>query len=74
MTSKDGDNVTKELGEKIRKARERTKMTQADVAAVVDLHVNYYARIERGEVHPSFERLQKIMKALNIKTLNITSQ
>ncbi len=61
----------KELGEKLRKVREELDLTQAEVAEKADLHVNYYARIERGEENPSFEKLQGIMKALKIKSLDL---
>lgn len=67
MASKDGENVTNELGDKLRKARERAGLTQADVASAVDVHVNFYARLERGERKPSLESLQRIMKVLKIK-------
>ncbi|MEX2012317.1 MAG: helix-turn-helix transcriptional regulator [Patescibacteria group bacterium] len=61
----------KELGEKLRRVREQSGLTQAEVAEKADLHVNYYARIERGEENPSFEKLQGIMKALKIKSLDL---
>jgi transcriptional regulator with XRE-family HTH domain len=61
----------KELGEKLRRVREDLGLTQAEVAEKADLHTNYYARIERGEENPSFEKLQGIMKALKIKSLNL---
>lgn len=71
MASDRGDKARKELGEKLRKVRERSGLTQAEVAEKADIHVNYYARIERGEENPSFEKLQGIMKALKIKSLDL---
>jgi DNA-binding XRE family transcriptional regulator len=56
----------KKLGDKIRKLRESLEFTQADVASNADLHVNYFARLERGEVNPSYETLRKIAKALQV--------
>ena len=35
------------------------------------MHVNYYARIERGEENPSFEKLQSIMRVLHTKSLDL---
>ena len=61
----------KELGEKLRRVRENLGLTQAEVAKKADLHTNYYARIERGEENPSFEKLQGIMKVLKIKSLDL---
>lgn len=57
----------KKLGKKLATARKKLKLTQADVAGSVDLHVNYYARIERGEENPSLETLRLIAKLLKIK-------
>lgn len=61
----------KELGEKLRAVREKKELTQAEVAEKAEVHVNYYARIERGLENPSFEKLQGIMKALSIKSLDL---
>lgn len=61
----------KKLGEKLRQVREAAHLTQADVAKVADVHVNYYARIERGEVNPSYEKLQSIKKVLKIQSLDL---
>lgn len=60
-----------QLGKNIKKARTRAKLTQAEVAQKADVHVNYYARIERGEVNPSIEILESIAKALKVKSSEI---
>lgn len=59
------------LGKKLKKVRERLGLTQAGVAERAGIHVNYYARIERGEENPSFEVLEKIAKALKVKSSEI---
>lgn len=56
----------KKLGEKVKKIREQLDLTQGDVATRSDLHVNYFARLERGEVNPSYETLRNIAKALKV--------
>ena len=71
MVSSTNENDRKVLGAKLLKIRKAAKLTQAEVAAKAGVHVNYYARIERGEENPSFEKLQGIMRALNIKTLDL---
>lgn len=71
MNSGEQDKARKELGEKLRKAREAAKLTQQQVADAADVHVNFYARIERGEENPSFEKLQSVMKVLGIKSLDL---
>lgn len=67
----ESDQARKALGEKLRKAREAAKLTQQEVATAADVHVNFYARIERGEENPSFDKLRSIMRVLGIKSLNI---
>lgn len=59
------------LGENIRKVRTSVDWTQQQVADRAGMHVNYYARVERGEENPSFETLEKIMKALKIKSKEV---
>jgi transcriptional regulator with XRE-family HTH domain len=56
------------LGKNIKKARIKLGLTQAQVAKKADIHVNFYARIERGEENPSYETLEKIAKALKAKS------
>ena len=63
--------IRKELGNKLKNAREKAKLTQANVADAADMHVNYYARIERGEENPSYEILHGILKALKLNSLEL---
>jgi transcriptional regulator with XRE-family HTH domain len=62
-----------QLGKNLKKLREKAKFTQGQVAEKADIHVNYYARIERGEENPSFEILENIAKALKVKLSDIVS-
>lgn len=71
MNSGEQDKARKALGEKLRQAREKAKLTQLDVAKAAGVHVNFYARMERGEENPSFEKLQSVMKVLGIKSLDL---
>ncbi len=59
------------IGRKLKKARIDQEMTQADVAKKAGISTNYYARIERGEVSPSFEIVKEIAKAVKIKPSEI---
>jgi transcriptional regulator with XRE-family HTH domain len=70
MINRDRGDILKGLGEKLKKAREQSGMTQAELADKAGIHFNYYARIERGEENPSFEKLQSIMKVLKIKSFD----
>lgn len=71
MSMKKNEQSRIELGEKLRKAREKAGLTQADVAAKSEINVSYYAQIERGEVNLSYDKLQSIIKVLKIKSLDI---
>lgn len=65
------DKSRKTLGEVLLRAREDAGLTQQEVATKAGVHVNFYARVERGEGNPSFEKLQSIMKVLKIKSLDL---
>ena len=60
-----------EIGKKIKEIRQKSEMTQLEVAEKAGIHVNYYARIERGEIVPSWKILDKLAKILKVD-LNIT--
>ena len=68
MVAKHEENIFKDLGKKLKLAREKAKLTQSEVAELSGISVNYYARVERGEENPTFERLHRIKKALNIES------
>lgn len=63
--------TSKQIGSKIKEIREKSQLTQAQVAEKANIHVNYFARLERGEVNPSAEILKSIAKALNVKSSEI---
>ncbi|MCL4354355.1 helix-turn-helix domain-containing protein [Patescibacteria group bacterium] len=65
----DSPKDLKKLGRTLKEAREKKKMTQAEVAEKAGMNTNYYAVIERGEINPSYETLKKIAEALGIKSL-----
>ena len=71
MKADTGGTIRKELGERIRAAREKNNLTQAEVAKAANMDVNYYARIERGLGNPSYEKLHNIMKALKLSSFDI---
>lgn len=56
----------KVLGDKLKTAREKKNMTQAEVAKKAGLNANYYAIVERGEKNISFENLNKLFEVLGI--------
>jgi len=61
----------KQLGENIKKVREKSGKTQEELAEKAGIHVSYLSRIERGVVNPSVEVLENIAKVLKVKSSNI---
>lgn len=58
------DAYLKALGMAFRQRREKLGMTNEKVAEMADINVNYYARIERGEINTSVKKLIAIAAAL----------
>ena len=71
MSNKEFEKARKALGNQMLGAREKLHLTQQEVADAADIHVNYYARIERGQENPSFGKLQSVMRVLKIKSLDL---
>ncbi len=67
MITQRDEKARKELGNMLKEAREKAKLTQAEVATKSEVSVNYYARVERGGENPTFEILDRIFKTLKIK-------
>lgn len=65
------DRSKQRLAIRIKAVRLRKGMTQTNVAGKADISPNYYARLERGEVKPSVEVIEKITKALGVKSSDI---
>lgn len=64
-------NSLQTIGRKLREAREKQHLTQAEVTEKADISTNHYAQIERGEANASIETLENILKALNVKSSKI---
>jgi transcriptional regulator with XRE-family HTH domain len=60
------------IGKELRKARESSGLTQAEVAEKSGITTNYYAMVERGEKNITYGKMQRILKVLNIKSLDIS--
>ncbi len=61
------------LGKNIKKARLDAELTQAQVADKAGIHVNYFARIERGIQTPSVDVLEAIANAVKVKAAELLS-
>lgn len=71
MINKQNEEIRQELGEKIRIAREKANLTQEEVAKEAGMKGNYFAKIERGEINTTVQKLYKIIKALNVEASDI---
>lgn len=72
MDNKNDEKILQDLGKKLKSAREKAGLTQAELAEKADINSNYYAVVERGESNLTYEKLQRILKVLNIKSLDIS--
>jgi transcriptional regulator with XRE-family HTH domain len=59
------------IGERLKAAREKQKLTQADVATATGIAVNYYAMVERGETNLTYEKINKLYNFLKLKNTDI---
>ena len=59
------------IGSRLKSARKKLKLKQVDVAKKADISTNYYARIERDEENPTIETLEKVLKALKLKSADV---
>lgn len=59
------------LGKNIKYHRYRKKLTQEQLAELLETSSNYVGRLERGQHSPSLEKIDKIAKALDIKAFEL---
>lgn len=59
------------IGRQLQQVRRQRNLTQSEVAKHAGTTVNHYAKIERGEVMPSLKTLEKIVKALGVKSSDV---
>ena len=68
MSEKD---IKASLAVNLRKARRAIDLTQQEVAEKSGTNVNYYAKLERGEAVPSLKLLERVLKALEVKSSDV---
>jgi transcriptional regulator with XRE-family HTH domain len=59
------------IGERLKPLRHKLRLTQLELAEKADIDSNTYAKIERGDQTPSLETLEKIVKALGVKSSDV---
>ena len=67
----ENDKFSIKVGKKLREVREKAGLTQSELAEKAGINSNYYAIVERGEKSISYEKLQRVLKVLNIKSLDV---
>ena len=60
-------NINEKIGIKIRLLRTKLKLSQEKLAEFSNLNKNTVGLIERGEISPTIETLEKIAKALDVE-------
>lgn len=65
------NQTRRKIASKLRKYRLRMGLKQVDVAKKAKIYPNYYAKIERGEINTTIEKIEKIFKALGVKSSKI---
>ncbi|RRD88749.1 helix-turn-helix domain-containing protein [Conchiformibius steedae] len=59
--------------QKMKKLREASNMTQSDMAKKMNIAINTYGRLERGETHMSERRLKQVSEIFNTDAAKILS-
>lgn len=68
---KQEDSRCIQLGQNVRKLREKKGWTQDELSEQADIHISYVGQIERGLRYPSLKILFKIADALEVKITDL---
>lgn len=64
-------NIKKLLGKRIQDLRKRRKMTQEQVAEIMNIETTSLSNIENGKYYPTAENLEKILQILETTPQNL---
>jgi len=56
----------KAIGKIFKEARKKKGLTQTELADKSGVHVNTYARVERGDQEPTFSTVKRVAKVLGL--------
>ncbi|HHG84698.1 MAG TPA: XRE family transcriptional regulator [Bacteroidetes bacterium] len=65
------DQLIRQFGKRVRKARKREEISQEELALRAELSINQIGRIERGEINTSLIVVGRIAEALNVKVADL---
>lgn len=54
-----------------KEARKQKGLKQTEVASRAGIHINTYARIERGDQKPTFQTIKRVAKVLELNIADI---
>ena len=60
------DQISKKLGDNIKRIRLRRKMSQGDICRAIEMDRSYMSAIESGKKNVTIAVVQKIARALNV--------
>jgi ribosome-binding protein aMBF1 (putative translation factor) len=63
--------ISKKLGENIKRIRLRRKMSQGDICRAIDMDRSYMSAIEGGKVNVTLAVLDKLAKALDVSVAEL---
>ncbi|MBM0743967.1 helix-turn-helix transcriptional regulator [Phormidium sp. CLA17] len=66
-------NVKQRFGKAIRRRRRELDLSQEELAERAEMNRTYLSDVERGEVNPSLEIIDKLAGALGISVANLFS-
>jgi len=65
------EKIRTDLGENLKKLRNRRNWSQMDLAEKADISMNFLSEIERGNKWPYPETLQNLAAALNVEVFEL---
>ena len=60
-----------QFSKKLREARLKKKLSQGDVSRILGVHRSYISGLERGVRNPSLLTIQKVAKALGVRSKDL---
>lgn len=64
-------DLTRSLGQNLRKKREELGLSQEQLGEQIDLHRTYIGALERGERNPTLKSVQHLASLLDVDALEL---
>jgi transcriptional regulator with XRE-family HTH domain len=66
--------IQQRFGKAIRRRRRELDLSQEELAERAELHRTYISDVERGEVNPSLDTIERLTKALEVSITQLFAQ